>query len=158
MFEGDSLDFLIILDTKLDLFLSRIDILYSLPFSVNVLQRLFTCSSFLVSSGWASAERILFQAPSAWPTDGSLSINWSIHPLTKWYWFLLTYSSSWWSLSFRFSMLILRLWSSLGTLNMSVTSSLLTSLMDISLQIIAAPCTTLCNSLDYDTSLYTQIW
>ena len=150
------LDFLLILDIKLDFFLSRIDILYSLPFSVNVLRCLFTCSTFSVSSSWASAECILFQAQSAWLTDSSSPIYWSICSHTKWYWFLQTYSSSWLSFSFRFSMLILRLWSSLGTLNMLVTL-LLTSLIDISLQIIAAPYNTLCNNLSYDTSIYVQM-
>ena len=67
-------------------------------------------------------------------------------------WFALSHSSFWLSFSFRFSMLILRPWSSLGILSMSAKPSF-TSLIDIFPQIIAAPYATLCNSLDYDTNL-----
>ena len=113
----------------------------------------FLCFIWL-SFCWAHSIPSTICLANWWLTS---SVNWSIHPLTKWYWFLLTYSSYSLSFSFRFSMLILRLWSSLSILNMSVTS-LLTSLIDISSQIIAAPYTTLCNSLDYDTSIYVRIW
>ena len=142
-----SLDFLMILDTRFVLFLSRISFLYSLPLSVIFLW----CLSILpASSGWAAHASNCFKTSFAW--FDCPSTNWLLCPLKETWWLPVICSSLWQSsLSLRFSILILRSWSWLDTTSFPSNSI---SLLDIFTQLIAAPYTTNVTALNRGTSIY----
>ena len=95
-------------------------------------------SNLSASSGWAAHTSNCYKTSFVW--FNCPSTNWLLCPLKE-TWLLLLICSSLWqsSLSLRFYMLILRLWSSRGTTPFPSNSI---SLIDMFSQLIAAPYTT----------------
>ena len=142
-----SLHFLMILDTRFVLFLSKTSFQCSLLFLVIFLWRL---SVLPIPSGWAAHTSNSVKKSFLW--FNCWSTNWLLHPLRETWWISPIYSSLWQSShSLKFSMLILRLWSSLG--NASFASNSI-SLIDIFTQSIAAQYTTSVTALIKGTSVY----